>query len=207
MSSVVQVAPPRARLSTLPLEQNRGIYAMWLLIATEGMLFACMFGAYYYLGNNKNRWAQEPAPDLWVPFTCLAIVLAGGVALWLGGKALRRGNQFPARLALLFTVFCALGFLALEGYEFYFTWMTTAPYNDSYGSIFYAIDFLDCAHVATAVFILGFAACLPQLGPAKKTPHLAFKTAALYWNFVIVLWFFIVMLLYVVPNFQRMLAH
>lgn len=204
MSSVVQVAPPRAKLSTLPLDQERGVQAMWLLIVTEAMLFACMFAAYYYLGNNKDRWAHEAAPDLWVPFTCLAIVLAGGAALLWGGRALRVGNQTPARIALAFTVLCALGFLALEGYEFSFTWSTTAPYNDSYGSIFYAIDFLDCAHVAAGVFILGFTAVLPKIGPSNTTPHNAFKTAALYWYFVIVLWFVIVVLLYVIPNLQKL---
>lgn len=206
MSSVVQVAPPRAKLSTLPLDQDRGVQAMWLLIATEAMLFACMFAAYYYLGNNKDRWAHEAAPDLWVPFTCLAIVLAGGAALVWGGRALRAGNQTPARLALVFTTLCAMGFLALEGFEFSFMWSTTAPYNDSYGSIFYAIDFLDCAHVAAGIFVLGFAAMLPNIGPSNRTPHYAYKTAALYWYFVIALWFAIVVLLYVIPNLQKLSA-
>ena len=204
MRSTAQIAPPRTKLSTLPFEQRRGVQAGWLLAATESMLFICFFGAYYYLGNNENRWAQHQAPDLWVPFTNLGIVLAGGVALWLGGRALKSGNQLPARLAIWFTALCGIFFLCLEGYEYTFSWMVEAPYNDAYGSIFYTINFMDDAHVVAGVLILAFVGSLPQIGATEKTPHFAFQTVAWYWYFVIGLWFIIVMLLYVVPVLQRL---
>ena len=39
-----------------PVDDRRGIYAMYTVIATEFSLFVCLFASYYYLGSNKDRW-------------------------------------------------------------------------------------------------------------------------------------------------------
>jgi hypothetical protein len=41
------------------IEMNRGVYAVYSVILTEGTLFVCLFTSYYFLGNNKDRWAIE----------------------------------------------------------------------------------------------------------------------------------------------------
>jgi len=207
VSSVIEVAPPRAKLSHLPLEQRRGIHAMWCLIATEAMLFACMFAAYYYLGNNKDRWAQESAPELIFPFSLLAILLSSSAILYWGERQLKAHNYSRARLAVWVTIVFGLGFLSLQGFEYYSEWMNIAPYSDSYGSAFYAITMLHGAHVCVGLLLLFYLGILPRYGETERTPHQPYETLSMYWHFVDAVWIFIVVLLYVIPHFQRLHHH
>lgn len=204
MSSLVQVAPPRVKLSTLPLEQNRGVWAMWCVIATEGTLFACLFAAYYYLGNNKDRWAQESAPDLLFPFILLAILLSSSAVLMWGERQVKARHYAAGRAAVWLTILLGLVFLCMQGFEYYSNWMLLAPYSDSYGSIFYTITSLHGAHVCVGLLMLVFLGVLPRYGETARTPHRPYRTIAMYWHFVDVVWVFIVVLLYVIPAIQRL---
>jgi heme/copper-type cytochrome/quinol oxidase subunit 3 len=204
VSSTAQIAPPRASLATLPIDQRRGIYAMWAVIATEAMLFICMFGAYYYLGNNKDRWSQESAPELRFPLILLVILLGSSFVLHWGERQVN-GERFTlARAALWITVFLGLVFLALQGFEYYYHWSELAPYSDAYGSIFYTITSLHAAHVIVGLMMLAYIGIQPRYGATIRTPHKPYSTIALYWHFVDVVWVFIVIMLYVIPNIQRM---
>lgn len=202
MSSAVQSPPPQVRLSTVPIDQRRGIHGMWCVIATEFMLFVCMFGAYYYLGTNKDRWATENPPELMYPFILLAILLASSFVLHWGEKQVKEERFGVGRTALWITVLMGLVFLALQGFEYYSHWSELAPYSDSYGSIFYTITTLHAAHVIAGLLMLSYVGILPYYGRSRRSPHNAYSTVALYWHFVDVVWVFIVALLYVVPHFQ-----
>lgn len=202
MSSAVQSPPPAIRLRTAPIDQRRGVHAMWCVIATEFMLFVCMFGAYYYLGTNKDRWATENAPELSYPLILLAILLASSFVLHWGEQQVRAERFAAGRLALWLTVLMGLVFLALQGFEYYSHWSDLAPYSDSYGSIFYTITTLHAAHVIAGLLLLGYVGILPYYGRSRRSPHNAYSTVALYWHFVDFVWILIVALLYIVPHFQ-----
>lgn len=204
MSSVVQVAPPGARLKQLPIDQYRGKWGMWCTIITETMLFVSMFAAYYYLGSNKDRWAEEVPPVLWFAFALAAVLISSSVVLMWGEKQLKAHNYTAARVAVWITVLLGLGFLAFQGYEYYSDWMNLAPYSDSYGSVFYAITTLHAAHVCAGLLMLMFLGIMPRYGETPRTPHRPYETIAMYWHFVDVVWLFIVTFLYVIPHIQRL---
>lgn len=115
MSSAVQIPPPKVSLATLPIDQKRGIWAMWCTIATEAMLFICMFGAYYYLGSNKDRWANENAPHLHWAFILLAILVSSSFVLRWGEKQVKAERFAAGAMALWITVFMGIVFLAWPG--------------------------------------------------------------------------------------------
>jgi cytochrome c oxidase subunit III len=202
VSASVQVPPPRTKLATLPIDQQRGPNAMWALIATEFMLFVCMFGSYYYLGTNKNRWAIETPPSLKYPFVLLAILLASSFVLRWGEEQVKAERFGTGRLALWLTVLLGIVFLVLQGFEYADHWKNLAPYSDSYGSIFYTITSLHAAHVIVGLLMLAYVGILPRYGETRRSPHVPYATVALYWHFVDVVWIFIVLLLYVIPHFQ-----
>lgn len=202
MSSAAEIAPPRISLSKLPIDQTRGISAMWAVVTTEAMLFVCMFGAYYYLGSNKDRWSDETPPELKFPFILLAILLSSSIVLHWGERQVKSGSFGAARIALWITVLMGLGFLALQGFEYYYNWSQLAPYSNSYGSIFYAITSLHAAHVIVGLLMLSYVGIQPRYGDTRRTPHRPYATVALYWHFVDAVWVFIVLLLYVIPNLQ-----
>lgn len=201
MSAVVQ-APPRVRLSTLPVDQRRGMWGMWATIATEGMLFICMFAAYYYLGSNKDRWAHENASPLQYPLILLVILLSSSFVLHWGEKQAKAERIGAASVALWVTVALGLIFLSIQGYEYFSHWRELAPYSNSYGSIFYTITSLHAAHVIAGLLMLSYIGCLPFFVRSLRSPHIAYECVALYWHFVDVVWVFIVALLYVIPHFQ-----
>jgi len=204
VSSTACIAPPRSGLSTLPIDQRRGLWAMWAVIATEAMLFLCMFGAYYYLGNNKDRWSQESPPELRFPLILLVILLSSSFVLHWGERQVESKHFRPARIALWVTVLLGVVFLSIQSVEYYHHWSELAPYSDSYGSIFYTITSLHAAHVTLGLMMLVYVGILPRYGATVRTPHRPYSAVALYWHFVDVVWVFIVILLYVIPNLQRM---
>jgi heme/copper-type cytochrome/quinol oxidase subunit 3 len=204
VSTAVQPAERRIILHDLPIDQNRGYFAMWCVIATEFMLFVSMFGSYYFLGNNKDRWAEEMPPHLTYPFILLAILLGSSFVLNWGERQVKRLNFSAARLALWITVLMGIGFLILQGFEYASHWKDLAPYSDSYGSIFYAITTLHAAHVIAGLLMLCYVGVIPRYGVTAGSPHRIYETVALYWHFVDFVWILVVTLLYVVPTFQGM---
>jgi heme/copper-type cytochrome/quinol oxidase subunit 3 len=206
VSSVTQLASePPVRgvcLEKLPIDQKRGEHAMWCVIATEAMLFVCMFGAYYFLGTNKDRWADNAPPSLKYPFFLLAILLTSSVVLEWGKRRVEAGRFSAGRLALWITVAIGLIFVVLQAFEYVDHWKTLAPYSNSYGSIFYAITTLHAAHVIAGLLLLAYVGILPRYGETRGTPHRPYATVALYWHFVDFVWVWIVILLYVIPAFQ-----
>lgn len=203
MSTLVQIPPPSAKLSALPIDQNRGIQAAWAVVATEATLFASLFGAYYYLGTNKDRWATQDPPHLVYPFILLVILLSSSAVLHWGEMQVEKERYRAGRIALWFTVVLGLGFLILQGFEYASEWAHLTPDTNSYGSIFYTITTLHAAHVIVGVLILMYVGLQSHYGFARRSPHKPFQVATLYWHFVDAVWVFVVALLYVVPNIQR----
>jgi len=206
MSVAAQLSPrPPSRyvpLNSLPVDQRRGELAMWCVVATEFMLFICMFGSYYYLGTNKDRWATEIPPSLKYPFVLLALLLVSSAVLEWGKARVRREEFAAGRMALWATVFIGMVFLVLQTFEYISHWKTLAPYSDSYGSIFYAITTLHAAHVVVGLLLLAYVGVMTHFGDSRGSPHRPYATVALYWHFVDFVWILIVLLLYVVPAFQ-----
>jgi heme/copper-type cytochrome/quinol oxidase subunit 3 len=202
VSTIVEYPPPRVHLSELPIDQSRGITAVWFLIATETTLFACMFGAYYYLGANTNRWAVEKAPNLAYPLVLLVILLASSVVIHWGEGQVEREQYGRARAAAWTTVAMGLVFLYLQTQEYITDWKQVTPDTDSYGSILYTLTSLHAAHVIVGVLLLMYLGVLPQYGKARQSPHQPYQVISRYWHFVDAMWVLIVTLLFVIPQFQ-----
>ncbi len=193
----ISAAPPTAGLK---LDEKRGTYGVSLLIVTEGFLFIDLFFSYFYLGNRTHRWLVETPPPLRNALVLLAILLASSFVLELfGKKPLEKGNFGKARMGVAATIILGLIFLGLESYGFAKSWPKLTPATDSYGSIFYTILFFHAAHVTAGLLMLSYAMFLP-LGPNKKTPYRPLEPVTLYWHFVDVVWVFVIIFLYIVPN-------
>ncbi len=200
MSSLAQIPRSETPTARLPLEQRRGIYGMWCVIATEFSLFVCLFASYFYLGNNKNRWAVDEPPKLHYPLIMLVVLLASSFVLEWGSKQIKRQKYSAGRLALIATILIGLCFVTLQVFEYMSHWKTLTPYSDSYGSIFYTITTFHAAHLLVGLLILAYVGFLPRYGRTLESPHRSYEVAALYWHFVDVVWILIVLILYVIPN-------
>jgi cytochrome c oxidase subunit III len=204
VSTLVQIPPPRTPLKALPTSQDRGIYATWCVIATEAMLFAAMFASYYYLGNNKDRWQIERAPELIYPWVMFGIILLSNLVMYWGHRQVNAQCFGSARMAIWIAFLLGAGFFAVQAFEMSAHWRYLTPMSDSYGSIFYTIEFLFIFHMLIGMLLLGYVGVLPNYAPTLRSPHKPYQTAATYWYFIGALWLFIVVFLYSVPNIQRM---
>lgn len=200
MSSVAQIPRYETPVRTLPLEEKRGLYAMWCVIATEFSLFACLFVSYFYLGDNKDRWSINKPPKMLYALIMLVLLLASSAVLHLGEQDVKARRYARGRLMLAVTILIGLVFLALQGFEYADHWKTLTPYSNSYGSIFYTITTFHAAHLILGLVMLAYVLVLPRYAPARESPFRPYQTAALYWHFVDFVWIFIVLILYIIPN-------
>jgi heme/copper-type cytochrome/quinol oxidase subunit 3 len=188
--------------ATFPIEDRRGIYGMYTVIATELSLFICLFASYYFLGGNKDRWAVDQPPKLHYALIMLVVLLASSAVLIWGERQVKLQREGAARAAIFVTVLIGIGFVVLQCLEYAEHWKTLTPASDSYGSIFYTITTFHGAHVAMGLLLLAYVGILPRYGPTVAPPYRPYRVVSLYWHFVDLVWVFIVALLYVVPNLQ-----
>jgi heme/copper-type cytochrome/quinol oxidase subunit 3 len=196
------IAPGTPHTGSWPVEVNRGIYGVYTVILTEGALFVCLFASYYFLGTNKYRWAIDKPPKLLLAFVMLGILASSSLVIMWGERMVEQARYGRARAAVVATVCMGLVFLAVQSFEYKDHWKTLTPRMDSYGSIFYTITTFHAAHVIMGILLLCYLAILPNYGPSKVPPHRPYRVVALYWHFVDAIWFFVVLLLYVIPHFQ-----
>lgn len=182
------------------VDDGRGTMAMWQVIATEAALFVALFSSYFFMGNNKSRWAVNQPPKLHYPLIMLAIMIISCVVLFWGERLVKRQNFVAARIALGGTFLLGLAFLAVQSFAYLESWKSITPYSDSYGSIYYAISFFHDAHVIVGILILAYVLCLPHYGPVTRPPYRPYHVAALYWYFCTVVLFFVVLILTIIPN-------
>ncbi len=196
------ITPEAPHTGVWPIERNRGVQAVWMVILTEGTLFICLFASYYFLGADKQRWAIDHPPKLLKAFIMLGVLASSSLVVMWGEHLVEQGRYKLARMAVLTTILMGLCFLGVQVSEYMDHWKTLTPQTDSYGSIFYTITTFHGAHVIMGLLMLSYLAFLPNYGPTQLPPHRPYRVVALYWHFVDVIWFFVVLLLYVIPHFQ-----
>ena len=181
-------------------DYDRGILAIWMVIYTEACLFIAFFSSYFMLGNNKDRWAVDKPPDIKYALILLAILLASSFVIHYGEHQVKKGKPRKARFLLVITFVMGLGFLALQSFEYLSHWGKLTPESDSYGSIFYTITTFHAAHVVVGLLLILFVMFLPRASKSSVSPYRPYHIAALYWHFVDVVWIFVVIILYAIPN-------
>lgn len=182
------------------LERERGTYAMMLTILTEGFLFISFFSAYFFLGNNKQRWKTEELPKLHYAIPMLIILIISSLVLHWGERQVKKQRYRAGRVGVVITVLLGLVFLVLQSFEYKEHWEHLTPYTDSYGSIFYTITTFHGAHVFVGLLILLYVLAMPRYAPAGETPYRPYHVGAMYWHFVDVIWIFVVAILYIGPH-------
>lgn len=184
----------------LPIDQGRGTGAMAWFIASEAMVFLALFFSYYYLGHEQPRWPIGDAPSLTLPTAMLFVLFLSCIALWAGGRLMRREREPAARGALLLTALLGCVFLILNAINYDTATRVQPVTQNPYTSIFYTIDGVHAAHLILGLLFLLYAAMLPRLGPTEKPPHGSYRNVAMYWYFVTVVWFVMYAIMYIGPH-------
>lgn len=200
MSATVSLHEQTGNEAHAPLDDKRGLFGIWLVIATEGCLFVTMFSAYLLMGSSKYRWQTNRPPKLGYALALLAILVGSSIVLMVGERMVKQRRYFASRVILVITILMGLAFLGLQALEYLDHWKTLTPDTNAYGSIFYMITTFHAAHVIVGLLFLGYVLFIPQYEPASNSPHRPYQIASLYWHFVDVVWIFVVIILYLIPH-------
>jgi cytochrome c oxidase subunit III len=185
----------------LQIDDRRGSFGMALFITSEAMLFAILFGVYYYLGPGSNRWMLEEPPKLHYSIPMLAILWSSSGILFWGEEALKKQKHGTARLALIATIVLGLAFVVMSYFEYSEELVHLTPQTDAYGSIFFVITGLHLFHLLIGLTMLTWLLLLAKRWePARTMPHEPYHNVGMYWHFVDAMWGFIVVILYIYPN-------
>ncbi len=171
----------------------------FMLIEGTGFLLAA--AAYVYLRGQATHWppsAHRP-PDLLAgtAFTVL-LLLSAAPNFWLTAKA-RQKDERAVRWGVALMTLLGLVLLAVRGVEF--AHLNVRWDDDAYGSVIWLLIFLHATHVITDLgdtVVLGTWLFTHQVGDDQYSDV---DDNANYWNFVIITWLPIYLLVYWGPRF------
>lgn len=182
------------------VDDRFGTAGMWLFILTEAALFVLLFFSYFYLAQGGWNWPLEKPPSLGLAIAMMVVFwISSGVLYW--GQRQVRALRFGAgKTALAITIVLGLALLVLNSFDYLNHLKVLTPQTDAYGSVFYTIEGFHSAHLILGVLMLIYVLVLPQIGPGDRPPHRSYHNAAIYWHFVNVVWIFMTVFMYIVPN-------
>lgn len=178
--------------------QSIRILGFWLFLATDMLLFGCLFATYLVLRTHTDG-GPTPRDIFDIPgFTAeTALLLTSSFTGGLSTLAMRSGNRRIVVLLLGLTMLLGLGFIGLEVQEFIADVGRGATWSRSgFLSAFFTLVGTHGTHVSIGISWM----FLTMLQVARKgiTPITARKVfiVNLYWHFLDVVWVFIFTIVY-----------
>ncbi|MCH8843390.1 MAG: cytochrome c oxidase subunit 3 [SAR324 cluster bacterium] len=171
---------------------------MWILIASECMLFGTLIIT-YLIFRNASTVGPHPAEIMNIPVTTIStfVLLMSSFSIVLALHAIQNGNMRQFRVWILVTAFGGLGFLGFQTYEFTeFIHAGLGLSVNVFGGSFFMLTGTHGTHVAVGViwlFSLFFASLRGRL---VEDGAIKVDTMALYWHFVDVIWIVIFTVVY-----------
>ncbi|MCL4183659.1 MAG: heme-copper oxidase subunit III [Burkholderiaceae bacterium] len=170
--------------------------AMGWFILAEAMIFLSLFGAYWFMRLQAPFWppANTPAIPKVLPLVMTVALVASSLTIHRAEQFLHAGDQAGFRSWLLPTIALGAAFLGMSAYEWaHLIGSGFTISSNVFGTSFFSITGFHGGHVLVGLSI--FLAGLPAALAGKADPGF-WRTAALYWHFVDIVWFFVVSQIY-----------
>jgi cytochrome c oxidase subunit III len=150
-----RVAPKRSATNhaSLPIRAHPLVFGVVIFLASELMLFASIFAAYYDLRSIDAQWLPPGVHlDLTGASLGAALMVLSAALLAVARNAWMRRAFDPARLLVFAVALCGVAFITLSLEEWAHTTFTIA--TDAYGSTFYLMTGMDVLHAVAGVLLL-----------------------------------------------------
>jgi cytochrome c oxidase subunit 3 len=196
VSDLATSADWEPRQSTFAAARNTGPFGVAVFLASDIMLFAAFFAAYFLLRSTNEPWPPTGV-DLDVSRAALAtaVLVASSVTLIAGERAEERAGGAALRRWLLVTI--ALGGLFLANQIAEYAALDFGADSHPYGSAYWLLTGLHGAHVAIGLCALG----LLFVRSYRSRNRVAFasweKGVSLFWHLVDVIWVFVFLTIWV----------
>jgi len=173
---------------------------MWLFIASEVMLFGALFSAYVLLRTGAASWPDQSA-TLNVPLASgnTLLLILSSVLIARGATAASTGALERSRTLIAGTVLLGLVFLALKSFEYREELSAgLLPASNNFLGLYFTMTGLHALHVLAGV-VVNAQLWMTGAGMGRTEPRRfasRVRMAALYWNFIDVIWIAMFVVLY-----------
>ena len=171
---------------------------MWLLIASECLLFGTLITTYMIYRHHSVE-GPSPADVLDIPVTTIStfVLLMSSFSIVLALNGIQQGDMKTFRRWILTTAIGGLIFLGFQTYEFtVFVHEGLGLSTNVFGSAFFMLTGTHGTHVAVGVIWLLSLFFASLRGKLTEDGALKVDTMALYWHFVDVIWIVIFTVVY-----------
>ena len=174
-------------------------WAILCLIAIEGSVFALAIAAYFYLRTRGGPWPTSAnAPGLFWGTLNLVILIASLAPARKTKRVAEQMDLHALRKEMLIDVPFALAFLVVRVFEFatlHVRWDSNA-----YGSIVWVLLGLHTAHLLTDFIDTTVLLVMLYVRPVSPRRFLDAAENAFYWDFVVLSWIPIYLVIYWAPR-------
>jgi cytochrome c oxidase subunit III len=164
------------------------VLGMVVFVASEAMLFATFFGAYFTIYAVNPVWPPAGFPHLRPELASIltVILVSSSVVLQFGLRAIRRDRVRGLIVSLAGTILLGVAFLSLQLYDY--SLLEFGVRDGIYGSLFYIMTGLHMAHVFGGVVFLALVLLQAFSGQLSDAHHDSLEAGAIYWHFVDIVW-------------------
>jgi heme/copper-type cytochrome/quinol oxidase subunit 3 len=191
-ASTTAPSTPTAPAVHIEPARRRGYSTAWWgmvsLITTEGMIFAILLAAYFFLRASAKEWppAGVELPDLKLSVPFSFVLWGSSLPIFWAEAAIRKGKVAALRTGLWISFVMGAAFLAYTVKDFedlHFGWK-----DHAYGSIFYVVVGLHGLHVLIGLLMNLVVQAKASQGKFSAERHQTVEVFSLYWHFVDVVW-------------------
>jgi cytochrome c oxidase subunit 3 len=189
-----------------------GLMGMLFFIGSEIALFGSFFMAYFFIRvageADYSSWATQMGDHLPMGVVTLnsLILFSSSVTIHYAEICLMRGSRGWQAIWIALTAVLGFTFLGIQILEYaeLIGHEHLGPSNSAYSSVFFSLTGLHGSHVAVGGILLLIMLARTLRGHYAPDPdkHVGFRTMAIYWHFVDVVWIFVFGLIYVPGNWK-----
>ncbi len=190
-----------------------GLMGMLFFIGSEAALFGSFFMSYFFVRvaqiADYQSWAEALGEAVPVDVATMnsLILFSSSVTIHWAEIALKRNQRAWVKIMLALTIVLGFTFLGIQikEYSSLIHHEQIGPSTSAYSSVFFSITGLHGSHVAVGgilLIIMLVRTLRGHYGP-RHDQHIGFRTMAVYWHFVDLVWVFVFSLIYLPGNFSH----
>jgi len=195
MAAEVIKIEPRAR------EDFTQTLGMIIALGAWAMMFGALFFVYAGIRSGTRVWPPPGLPPIPValPAVNTLVLAASSAALWMGTRALARGQRRALPGWVLGAIVLGTGFLGLQIKVWRDLWLAgLLPSTGAFASVFYGLTALHAAHVLAGLVVLLVIFARSLRGVYTEHNVVRVRVAGMFWHFVDVVWVLMFVALYLV---------
>lgn len=173
---------------------------MWLFLASEVMLFGSLFSSYALLRSGAMSWPDQSS-IVNVPLAAVntLVLIVSSITIVRARGFLRTGEVVVFRRYMATTAALGVVFLAIKVFEYRGELAAgLRPSTNNFLGLYFVMTSLHALHVLCGVlvnaYLRGLGSAMRYRDPARFGGRV--DSAALYWNFIDVVWVLMFVVLY-----------